>query len=153
MKKLKGYHYTESGLSNIWLVNGYHEIDTPYGKAVSVDNVDGLHRVIGNHLVENKPKLSGNEFRFIRQELDMSQNKLADLIGTSEQTISLWERHGKVRKWADHMIRAIYRQTVKGDPDIIRLIEQINQLDRIENEEIYFSVYTTNNQQEWEMAA
>ena len=60
------YKYTECGLKNVYLVNGFHERKTPYGKAVSIDNVEGLHRVIGLHLADNKPNLTGAEFRFLR---------------------------------------------------------------------------------------
>ena len=38
------YHYTESGLSNVWLENGYTiEQDPNYGELVSIANVRGLH--------------------------------------------------------------------------------------------------------------
>jgi hypothetical protein len=38
------YHYTESGLDNVWLANGYTVIETPYGKGVSVRDADGSCR-------------------------------------------------------------------------------------------------------------
>ena len=51
------YHYTECGLNNIYLVNGYYIIETKRGKAVSINDVDGLHRVIGMFLVSLKKDL------------------------------------------------------------------------------------------------
>ena len=38
------YHYTESGLPNIWLVNGFVVKRTSYGKTVSIRDLEGLHR-------------------------------------------------------------------------------------------------------------
>src|SRR5574342_269743 len=89
------YHYTECGLSNIFLVNGYNFIDTPRGKNISIHDIDGLHRAIGLFLVTSRKDLSGEEIRFIRHELLMSQNTLSRLLGVSEQAIRRWE-NGKV---------------------------------------------------------
>ena len=58
------YHYQESGLNNVYLVNGYKEIDTPYGKATSITDVAGLNRAIAHNLITYKPRLTGSEFRF-----------------------------------------------------------------------------------------
>ena len=37
-------HYTSCGLQNIWLKNGYEVIETAYGKATSIHDVEGLHK-------------------------------------------------------------------------------------------------------------
>src|SRR3981081_3052180 len=60
------YHYRECGLPNVYLENGYHEIETPYGRGVSIEDVEGLHIAIAHALVEEKPSLTGPEVRFIR---------------------------------------------------------------------------------------
>ncbi len=41
------YHYTECGLEGIYIVGGYKFIDTPRGRAVSIKDMDELHRAIG----------------------------------------------------------------------------------------------------------
>ena len=74
------YRYTEGGLTNVWLSNGFREEDTPYGKGVSIEDVEGLHRVIGMKLVKERAQLTGAEFRFLRKELGLSQAKLAGCI-------------------------------------------------------------------------
>mgnify|MGYP001595042466 FL=1 len=98
------YHYTESGLRNIWLKNGYVVKETPYGKAVSIQDVEGLHRLIGT-IISQRPKLTGAELRFIRKELGLSQKALGAFVGTSEQNVSLWERRGRVPQAADRVIK------------------------------------------------
>jgi putative transcriptional regulator len=45
------YHYTECGLDNIYLLNGFDPVETPRGKGVTIRNIDGLHRAIGKRPV------------------------------------------------------------------------------------------------------
>lgn len=123
------YHYTEVGLQNVWLANGYNVRKTSYGKAVSIENADGLHRAIGRALA-CKSHLTGAEFRFLRKELDLSQHRVADLLGATEQAVSLWERKGKIPKTADRMFRAIYLETIDGNVKLKELIERVADLDR-----------------------
>jgi len=47
-------HYTACGLDNVWLANGFTIKETKYGKGVSIDDVDGLHRLLASNLVEKK---------------------------------------------------------------------------------------------------
>src|SRR5262245_9334864 len=75
------YHYKESGLRNISLLNGYVVKRTPYGEALSIRDPEGLHRYIGS-VIARQPTLSGPELRFLRKEMDMSQRELAEFVGT-----------------------------------------------------------------------
>eukprot|EP01032_Pedospumella_encystans_P022930 gene22930-biopygen18703 len=40
------YHYTDGGLQNVRLVNGYRVQKTPYGQAVAIDDLEGLTQTI-----------------------------------------------------------------------------------------------------------
>jgi DNA-binding transcriptional regulator YiaG len=131
------YHYTEVGLQNVWLANGYNVRKTSYGKAVSIEDADGLHRAIGRALA-CKSHLTGAEFRFLRKELDLSQHRTADLLGTTEQTVALWEKRGKIPKTADRMFRAIYLETIDGNVKLKELIERVANLDRKVDEKLVF---------------
>lgn len=125
--------YTGCGLPNIFLSNGYSEMETPYGKSVSIDDAEGLHRAIGMEIVNKEPTLSGPEFRFLRKELQLSQDKLGGLLGRDSQTIALWEKEkSDLPKMADMLLRAIYSETLNGNVRIISMIERLNELDRIE---------------------
>lgn len=123
------YHYTESGLQNIWLENGYTVVKTRHGKGISINDVEGLHRVIGKALAK-KPKLTGGELRFLRKEMGMSQSALAALVGTSEQNVSLWERRGGVPRTADRLVRLIYLEQIGNNPKVRDLIDRLNLQDR-----------------------
>lgn len=131
------YHYTESGLRNVWLGNGVTQRKTAHGMATAIQDVEGLHRAIGRALAQ-KAHLTGAEFRFLRKELDLSQRRVADLIGSTEQTVALWERHGKIPKTADRMLRAIYLETIDGNVKLKDLIERTADLDRHEDERMAF---------------
>ena len=85
------FHYMSCGLRNIYLRNGFKVKETPYGRAVAIQDVEGLHRAIGLHLVRNKKHLTGAEVRFLRKGLDMSQVTLAKCLEVGEITVRNWE--------------------------------------------------------------
>ena len=95
-------------------------------------DADGLHQVIGRSIA-SKGYMTGKEFRFLRKELDLSQNRFANWIGMSVDMVSKWERLGRVPKSACRVIQAIYQEKIDGNVKITELIERLANLDR-ENE-------------------
>lgn len=124
------HHYTECDLPGVWLVNGYHKVDTPYGKAVSVEDVDGLHKLIGVQIAERKSPLTREEFRFLRKELGLSQAAFGKLIGTAEQNVSNWER-GKVEipPPSERTIRLLYMEKVKRSVKFMQMLKVLSAMD------------------------
>ena len=143
------YHYTECGLQNVWLENGYKGHKTPYGHGISIEDVAGLHRVIGR-AIARQPRLTGAELRFLRKELQMSQRTLAGLLGISEQNVSLWERHGKIPKWGARLVKVLYMETIDGNVHVKKMIEQLNEQDNKKAEALHFK---TNREGHWKTAA
>lgn len=135
------YHYTECGLQNIWLKNGYVIQKTPYGKGISIQDVPGLHRMIGRALAR-RPKLTGAELRFLRKEMEMSQRALAELLGTSEQNVSLWERRGKMPRVSDRLVKVIYLEQLDGNVQVREIIERLNNQDSDGHEKLRFEART-----------
>jgi len=131
------YHYTESGLRNVWLANGYKIRNIDGEDAVAIHDVDQLHRVIGGSLA-NKPHLTGTELRFLRKEIGLSQAKLAELLGSTEQTVSLWERGRRMPKAYDRLIRAIYLESSDGNVKIREMIDRLIDLDNKDSGRIVF---------------
>lgn len=119
------YHYRECGLRNVWLANGYDEHETPYGPGIAIHDVEGLHRAVAHGLVNKGAKLTGTELRFLRQEMGLSQAKLATMLGNEAQTVALWEKRGGQPKIADRFIRAIYRELNEGNAHIRDMIERL----------------------------
>ena len=131
----KGYHYTESGLANVWLANGYTIRKTKYGEGVSIQDSDGLHRALARAL-SNKPRLSGTEVRFLRKEMGLSQRGLGELLGVTDQAVALWERKGRLPKTADRLLRLIYVEHDRGNAPIRTTIQRINDMDAQDREQI-----------------
>jgi putative transcriptional regulator len=133
------YHYTDSGLRNVYLKNGYSVKKTPYGRGVSIHDVAGLHQLLGMELVCNKAgKLSSTEIRFLRVEMDLPQVHLASLLGVSENTIRAWENNrGKITKPAELLLRTLYKQYADLDSDIRQAVEHLASLNRREGKLVF----------------
>ncbi|HHH1494372.1 TPA: helix-turn-helix domain-containing protein [Yersinia enterocolitica] len=117
------YHYTESGLTTVWLANGYH-YDVINGELfTSIDDVDGLHRLIGKILVNRCKPLVADEIRFIRVEMNMSQKVLATLLGVDIQTVARWEKgQTSLPRTADVALRALYAESIDETSDVGHLL-------------------------------
>lgn len=122
------HHYTESGLTNVWLTNGFKERVINGEKAVSIPDADQLHEVIGRTLAR-KPHLTGSEFRFLRKELGLSQSRIGQIVGSSEQTVSLWERRGKIPIATQRLIKFVYLSRLDGNSAICDALDRIIELD------------------------
>ena len=90
----------------------------PFDAAASLDNQETIAAYISDALA--------------------SQHRVADLLGTSEQTVALWEKRGKIPKTADRMLRAIYLETIDGKVKLKELIERAADLDRKSDEKMIF---------------
>jgi putative transcriptional regulator len=131
------YRWDDMGLKNVWLVNGYTLHETPYGQGVSFEDVEGLTRAVSLALARKSGKLTGAEFRYLRQAgLGMSQPSLGKVLGADAQSIARWEKSGKVPKWANRMIRLVFEAHADGDAAIRRVVERINDIDRLVNRRI-----------------
>jgi len=133
------YHFTDGGLRNVWLKNGYVEKETPYGKAVSFHDLDGLIRAICLALAHKPGKLTGAEFRYLRSALLLSQKSLGNLLGCTEQAIAKWEKRGRVPKAEDFLIRLLYTQKHNGDAKVAAAVETLNAIDRVSSTKIIVS--------------
>ena len=113
------YHYTESGLDYVYLVNGFVTRDTPRGQVVSFTNLDDLHRAIGHFIVTERRRLSAPEIRFLRHEIDLSQAALAHLLGVTERTVARWES-GAINPSlsAEAAVRLLYQERAEGHADV-----------------------------------
>ena len=105
------YHYTECGLDNIYLLNGFKFRTTSRGSSISIKDLDGLHKAIGLYFVTSKKDLTGQEIRFLRHEMLMSQNTLACLLGVTEQAVHRWENEKTtIPKPSESLLRLLYQE-------------------------------------------
>jgi putative transcriptional regulator len=104
----KPFHYSASGLDNIYLLNGVTESETSYGKMVHIDNINGLHHAIGLHIIEKENRMAGAEFRFLRKQMDLSQAALAQGLNVTDQTIANYEKEKSALGPAEAYIKMRY---------------------------------------------
>jgi putative transcriptional regulator len=129
-KAPKPYHYPQCGLDDVFLLNGYARHQTPYGDGVTVENAEGLHEAIAQHLCLNKAFLNGKEFRFLRKLLDLTQAELAVVLGCDVQSVARWEKgKSEVNGAADKLLRLLYLTSREGKVDAAQLIKNISALD------------------------
>ena len=128
------YRYTESGLDNVYLINGFDHVETPGGQSVVIKNLDGLHHAIGRILVSEPKLLTGKEFRFLRHEINLTQRDLAAILGVEVQAVGRWERGEiKIPGPAQRLIRLIYNEKVNGNCEIIEPLKRLAELDELLN--------------------
>ena len=125
------YHYTESGLPNVYLRDGFIVRDIDGEEAVSIHDINGLHKVIGPDIISRSPALTGDEVRFLRKEMDLTQNAFSNIVGVSEDTVRGWENgRSRVGKPEDTLIRGFYHETFNGDGGLLQIVEDIARLSR-----------------------
>jgi len=131
------YHYTDGGLRNVWLVNGYDIKSTPYGEGVVFHDLDGLTRCICLALTHKASKLTGAEFRYIRSAgMLLSQPALGKLLGIDGQSVARWEKNNKVPLWADKLVRLLYMAHAEGDEPIAKAVDRIKTVERLLKQKI-----------------
>jgi transcriptional regulator with XRE-family HTH domain len=86
------YRYSECGLDNV-LIEGMDTVfDDDDENAITITNVDGLHRAIALGIVRKKTGMTGKELRYLRTEMGMTQAELASIVHREPLAVSRWER-------------------------------------------------------------
>jgi DNA-binding transcriptional regulator YiaG len=121
------YHYVESGLDNIFLLNGVSEEKTDYGPMVHVENINGLHRAIGLHIVEKPEPMTGRELRFLRKQMSMTQSELAAHLGVTDQTVANYEKGKTEFGPADGWMRIHYLLSILPEETRLGVIRAVTE--------------------------
>ena len=129
------HHYTDCGLDYIYLFNGYKVKKTPYGRGIAIENVDGLHEAIAVDIIKSPHAVRGQEVRFLRSMLDVSQAGLGDILGKSRATIARWEAgpNESIAGEADRLIRLFYALKMVGHEVADALLDLLAQIDELEH--------------------
>lgn len=127
----KYFQYTACGLDNVWLANGYKVKTTRHGDAVAVNDVDGLHKLIAQTLIDKPGRLSGKEFRFLRTQLGLSQEALGVMLDFSENAVSLWERKDTVPAACDQWLRMSVLAKLEGNAKLADAITRTQTIHKL----------------------
>jgi DNA-binding transcriptional regulator YiaG len=152
-----GFHYTQCGLDDIYLLNGY-ERGAYEGKPwFSVKDIDGLHRAIGLALVTNRKTLSPKEWRFLRKQLDMTQVDLANELGLSSQQVARYEKgESEIGGPADMVLRILFLMSVhkeaEGEQQLRRLLDRLRSLRKLDEAASFIRPFEKPAGRGWKMA-
>jgi putative transcriptional regulator len=125
------YHYIDSGLKNVWLESGYTIHQTECGEGVSIHDLDGLHKIIGLDIAEKTLLLDGDDVRFLRKEMDLTQNSLAAMLRVTEDSIRNYESgRSSIQAPTEILLRKLYLEHVNDDGTLSDLIKEISRLNR-----------------------
>lgn len=102
------HSYTEGGLQHIWLRNGYRIKSSRTAKTVIINNPQHLKKIICTALSLKGQVLSGVEFRFLCQAMNLSAATLCKRLGITEAELAAWESAPRVPRFADTFIRIFY---------------------------------------------
>ena len=145
------YHYTESGLDNIYLVNGVVQTKTPYGEVTKIEHMEQLHATIGSIICGESNLINNKEFRYLRVEMGLSQKNLGEFMGVDSQTIARWEKgETDIKGPADRMIRVLYLEHIKEDSSLKKLCDELSKIDNQDHEDLSFELNTNTG---WNIAA
>ncbi|MBF0333547.1 MAG: transcriptional regulator [Alphaproteobacteria bacterium] len=140
------HHYIECGLDYVYILNGFTVHETGYGPAVEVDGADALDRQIALAIVNHQGALTGQEVRFLRGLLDLTQAELGFLLGKDAQSVARWERlKTAIPPTEDRALRQIYLEET-GHPrkfvETSRLVAAIeSRIERVTFRELAHGVW------------
>lgn len=142
------FHYTQSGLDNVWLANGWRREETDYGSTFAIEHAEELHRAIAAAIVRNRDPLRGQEARFLRTILGLSQDQFAKLLGLDRATVIRWEkaRSKPLARSYDIAARTSYEARGDGDSLVLKIIKEMQDADEKEHGPHYRRVFETANE-------
>ncbi|BBP45009.1 hypothetical protein THMIRHAS_03820 [Thiosulfatimonas sediminis] len=130
------YHYTDSGLDNIYLENGYQLENMDDEEYLSIHHMDELHAAIGGLLVEKSAPLTANEFRYLRTELNLSQKALGGVLGVDSQTVARWEKaETQIPRTSDVVLRAYFLESQNQTSSIAYLLKMLSESEAMQEAE------------------
>ena len=112
--KTAKYHYTESGLDNVYIKTRIYRCDKCKEVIADIPVMHELHELIAKYLVEKDSLLIGKEIKFLRKEMHFKANELANMLGVTKVTISRWGNDKeKISPYNDKLIRLLYIQILQ----------------------------------------
>lgn len=127
------YEYVESGLKGIFLHSGFEIEEFDGEEFVSIDDLEGLHHCIGEHLALNRKELAPEEIRFLRKTMNLTQSELARAMGQSSQQVARWEKgHCAIPGPADRLLRLMFLLTAMDSDQQEKFIELLKSIDEMD---------------------
>lgn len=131
----EGYHYTTCGLDYVYLQNGFEVRETRHGKATAIKDASGLHAAIARMIINTPQHLRGQEVRFLRAQLKLSQDGLAKALRTRRGSVARWEAEPNkpIPGIADVALRMFYALKANGHAVAERVVDLLTEIDELEH--------------------
>ena len=103
------YRYNESGLKNV-ILRGIELIECPDCGAVDpvIPRMNDLHRALALAVASQPFRLQGEDVRYLRKYLNMTQDAFAKLLHIHKSNLSKWENNeDKIGEQSDRLIRTV----------------------------------------------
>jgi DNA-binding transcriptional regulator YiaG len=103
------YAFTECGLKNV-ILQGVEIVQCPQcgDEQVIIPHLDELMRTLALALVGQPYRLQGEDVRFLRKYLKMTQVEFASYLEIDKTNLSKWENNeDKIGEQSDRLIRSI----------------------------------------------
>jgi DNA-binding transcriptional regulator YiaG len=138
-------HYTACGLDNVYLLSGFKRETIDGEEYVTIEDMDGLWKAIGLHLVTTRKALAPKEIRFLRQHMEMTQAELGARLRVSDQTVARWEKDQcELPGPADMMLRVLFLGSSVAQPEgnkllhkIIKLLDELQERDESKKADVF----------------
>lgn len=116
---MTAFHYTESGLRNVFIEGLKTQIDDAGDEVILIPNIFGLHKVLAHCVITLSHGLRGEELRFLRTEMGLTQAELAEIVKKDHQTIGRWERgENTIDQNAEAVIRVVAAERLSIDRNL-----------------------------------
>lgn len=112
----------------MYLLNGFKvEIIDDGEEYVTIEDMDGLWKAIGLHLVTTRKDLAPKEIRFLRHHMHLTQAELAGQMRVTDQTVTRWEKGitTELPGPADSMLRVLFLGSAIAQPEGKELLSEI----------------------------
>lgn len=109
------FRYTDAGLYNVLVVQPEPFATDDHGeRTFTIRNLPGLHRAIAVAIIGKNSLISGNEIRFLRTEMGLTQAELGRILHRENLTISRWERGTHdIDEMADILVRLLAKERLE----------------------------------------
>ncbi|MBX8785526.1 transcriptional regulator, partial [Ochrobactrum sp. GRS2] len=81
------YHYIECGLDNVYINGLQFQRDDAGDEIITIPAINELHSLIATGIVTHEHGISGQELRYLRSEMGLTQSELAQFVHQDKQTI------------------------------------------------------------------
>jgi DNA-binding transcriptional regulator YiaG len=130
------YQYKESGLKSVTL-SGIELIRCRKCRNVDpvIPRINDLHRALALAVASQPFRLQGEDVRYSRKYLGMTQDKFAELLHIHKSNLSKWENNqDKIGEQSDRLIRTIVLTLGEGlqkkAADVVRAFPAIREITR-----------------------